>query len=484
MRLLYYFLLGLLLGISFLPFDYNIVFYIIFCIIITSRKNLERSYGWSDLGGAFILFIVLYSIQYHWIFTIIQSPSHLSAFITIFLLIYVTSTISVLIYAGGFLFSRNIKDKYSSRIFIIPFCYYLLHILLENLFIPQGAWITHFIFEPLYIFLPFLGSHLLDAFIFLLILLLCAYFRIYNNYFFILSLLLPLLYIASFFLLNNWENNSQNLEKKISLTIIPHTFYPNLHTGWKSFLDTLLNKRTLGNIIVFPESAFYGFLQKRNIDIIRNKIRTNQNVLIGTNRIENSNNKNFNSVFFISKNNKQLQVYDKKYLIPFAEYLPAWAQFLNISYIIKPHYPYSSGKIVPFEWEGINIAVGLCYEALFDRWYIMQEKKSPLFYIFLAREELFTSLGKKYLFNISRLKAYQTARAVIRSSQGGYSTVWQKQSLYNEQKAEDIFTKNLSLSFEMSFFLQYGYFLNPMITSLLILCGLKFYNKKIGKRKN
>ena len=173
-------------------------------------------------------------------------------------------------------------------------------------------------------------------------------------------------------------------------------------------------------IIIWPEAVFH--LQPEVVNYIANNI-TNANVHLITGVDINENNKIFNSIIVIGKNGIEAR-YDKKYLVPFGEFIPNFLLKLGLSNLVSGA-NYSSGSNTRLL--SINniplITPIICYESAFPKCIVEQK---TAFILNITNDAWFDSKYSDEMMQhlrIARCRAIEEDQIIIRCANNGISCV-------------------------------------------------------------
>ncbi len=125
-------------------------------------------------------------------------------------------------------------------------------------------------------------------------------------------------------------------------------------------------------LVVWPESALYGYLIDK-LDEVGEVVRANNIYLVmGSDHYENTGTgpeeemRYYNSAFLISPDGQVLGRYDKRHLAPFGEYVPMGRLLSFLGKVVPQISDFSPGrKITLFEFDGKKFAVLICFENSF-----------------------------------------------------------------------------------------------------------------------
>lgn len=335
-------------------------------------------------------------------------------------------------------FIYQIKN-YAFRLMIFPFAVVLMEWLrgLGPLGFPwSNLALTQINFLPLVQIMEITGSYGVSALI-----------LIFNTilYYFMIRLNKSSSFLLFIFILNIyfiWVVGIKKIDyyDKYSKTFEVAVIQPNIdpNSKWdsknkeiiKSKLDSLyeiaLNLKP--DLILFPETAYPTYL--RFDHTIRNYLQQKVNLtgvstLVGTvDKVKSLEQKKdyFNSSFFFTKN-KDIQVYNKTHLVPFAEYVP----FSDIIPIFKKFNfgqgNFNKGKEISiFDLKGLKYSNIICYESSIPR-IINQIARSGVNFLTVQTNDgwLGNSIGPIQHYNIAKIRAIENRIPIIRSGNNGVS---------------------------------------------------------------
>lgn len=228
----------------------------------------------------------------------------------------------------------------------------------------------------------------------------------------------------------NWTSKtSDDLEvSTIQFNIEPDNKMHFLYND--AFHETILEQtfsQPRGSIVVWPESAimmpyqnmpeYFNMLQKLCAD---NNITLVTGVTSTINEIDN------NSLMVISADDRQ--VYGKRKLVPMGDYIPLTATinkiFPNTGLPMSTFRPAKSND-KPIKIMGMNFLPAICFEIIFPE-FIRNHALSnnPAFIINISEDGWFRESVQPYQhLEISRLRAIETGRDLVRATNRGISAV-------------------------------------------------------------
>jgi len=232
---------------------------------------------------------------------------------------------------------------------------------------------------------------------------------------------------------------------KINLANNPTTFHPDLkirivqpnvsqHEKWdenKQFenIDTLHQLSSKSGWedlthILWPEAALPFFLNEYLIESLYLPILVPKNGLLITGAIRQDpyTGKIHNSIHTINKDGKITNIYDKHHLVPFGEYVP-FRNILPIEKITPGLQDFSEGAgIKTLTPPGfLSFSPLICYEAIFPR-HIINQNKRPQLLINVTNDAWYgNSTGPYQHFHIARTRTVEEGIPLIRAANTGIS---------------------------------------------------------------
>ena len=180
------------------------------------------------------------------------------------------------------------------------------------------------------------------------------------------------------------------------------------------------------DLLIWPETSVPSFLEyKRSFPKdISSKI--DNPIILGVRRYDKDTNKLFNSAYFLSSDGQTKQIYDKKHLVPFGEYVP-FIKFINVFVDIGEENNGITGFSVGEKTNELIIsdtktfAVFICYESIFSNEVDRNITNSDLI-IHLTNDAWFGSYsGPQQHIVHMKARAIEQGLPVIRSANTGIS---------------------------------------------------------------
>jgi apolipoprotein N-acyltransferase len=244
------------------------------------------------------------------------------------------------------------------------------------------------------------------------------------------------------------------------------------------------------DIIIWPETAFPGYfinkspLAKKALTLFKN---TNKTFFIGTYYGKYIKEKwhYYNSILKLDKHSKRM--YHKNILLPFGEYMPLANILKGLQKLVPAVGDFSRGSIVkPFKFMKNDFKVfftpNICYEILKAN-FIRKTLKTPSNAIFnVTNDSWFKGYEPKQHLELSRIRAIEFRRPIIRSTNTGISAfidllggiVLKSSENREENLVSDVYLINKDYK---TFYFKYG-FLFPYFIVIACLLSIIFRRKK------
>ena len=418
---------GLLLGLSYPPFNFGFFAWIalipLFYIISKEEKVINK---------AFFGFLSSFSsnlIILNWM----GLNSGTSASVAI--ISYLSLSLYLTIFWVAFIISIHFIPK-KMELFLIPISWIFFVEFLRNIGPLAGPWMNLSLTQSEYIRIIQLASIEVHAISFIVICFNLILYRVLierNTVF--LKYFIVILY--SILLFGNYHVNKQNnrsVEKLVNLSIGQPSIFPdekwnpNLRLRNLAIMDSLLTKslEEKADIIIWPEVAVTSFLANNSYDRIRY-----QNKLSGTYLITgipekktiDGINQNFNSSIIL-KPDGSFDTYQKIFLVPFAEYVPFfknWITKMNQFDDIGSFYPGSEYKT--FNINDFKASILICYDSSSPNIVeTMVDNGAEM--IFIITNDSYVGQFMPYQhFQLARLRAVEQRVPIIQSANTGISGV-------------------------------------------------------------
>tara|TARA_B100000963_G_scaffold361165_1_gene395206 strand:+ start:1167 stop:2723 length:1557 start_codon:yes stop_codon:yes gene_type:complete len=256
-----------------------------------------------------------------------------------------------------------------------------------------------------------------------------------------ISLILLLITVFSFYIFGNYKinNNNKNLQSikdSIFVKIIAPHF--DLEYGLSSekieerfkklirFSDPNKDKETL---FIWPEGVFSGYSYNEILEyksLIKKSFSDKHRIIFGVNKLDPITGKYYNSMLLVNNDFEIIQIYNKRKLVPFGEFLP-FENFLNkfgLKKITEGHGSFLKGeKNNNIISNNLNILPLICYEVIFTN-LIQKSNDETNLIVNLSEDGWFgNSIGPDQHFAKSIFRAIENNTFLLRSANQGVSAI-------------------------------------------------------------
>ena len=246
------------------------------------------------------------------------------------------------------------------------------------------------------------------------------YRNLFINIYFIMLILLIIVVVSR----SIRADNTNKIEKSISLVQL--NYQSNQYLNNENLLkknSEIINiiKRNQSDIVVFGENDFPFIMDDNNIRLLQKNIKEEQIVIIGATRKENK--QYYNSLFLVDKN--KFQIFDKKILVPFGEFIPL-RSFFNFMEFIAGTIDFTIGqnKRIFNVSNKLKILPIICYEITYFWKLIDSDNHDSNLIINLTNDSWFGTFSGPYQhFYFAKLRAAEFNKTLIRTSNSGVSAV-------------------------------------------------------------
>ena len=190
------------------------------------------------------------------------------------------------------------------------------------------------------------------------------------------------------------------------------------------FSEPNKNEKT---IFVWPEGVFAGYYYRDLVKfkgLIQKNFLSKHNIVFGSNTFDEKQEKTFNSLIVIDKNFNKLYQYNKIRLVPFGEFLPVEniLKKMGLKKITEGYGSFSRGSISQnFLYDRYNILPVICYELIFPEIFQRSNKKTNII-LNISEDGWFgDSIGPSQHFVKAKFRAIENNSFLIRSANRGYS---------------------------------------------------------------
>lgn len=426
-KLIFPLLSGLLLGLSYPPFNFGFFAWIALIPLFYSISKEEKV-----INKAFFGFLSSFSsnlIILNWM-GLNSGTSALVAIIS-----YLSLSLYLTIFWVAFIISIHFIPK-KMELFLIPISWIFFVEFLRNIGPLAGPWMNLSLTQSEYIRIIQLASIEVHAISFIVICFNLILYRVlierntvFLKYFIVI--------LCSILLFGNYHVNKQNnrsVEKLVNLSIGQPSIFPdekwnpNLRLRNLAIMDSLLTKslEEKADIIIWPEVAVTSFLANNTYDRIRYQNKLSGVYLITgipERKTIDGINQNFNSSIIL-KPDGSYDTYQKIFLVPFAEYVPFfknWITKMNQFDDIGSFYPGSEYKI--FNINDFKASILICYDSSSPNIVeTMVDNGAEM--IFIITNDSYVGQFMPYQhFQLARLRAVEQRVPIIQSANTGISGV-------------------------------------------------------------
>jgi apolipoprotein N-acyltransferase len=179
-------------------------------------------------------------------------------------------------------------------------------------------------------------------------------------------------------------------------------------------------------LVVLPETALPMLSDRLPSDYVLKLVERARsqegNILIGLVERSSDGNRYYNSVFSVGT--APVQVYRKQHLVPFGEFIPPLFGWV-IEWLKIPLQDFSRGAAdqVPMNLSGQKIAINICYEDVFGEEIIRQLPAATILVNVSNTAWFGRSLAQPQHLQIARMRALETGRPMLRSTNTGMTAV-------------------------------------------------------------
>jgi len=418
---------GLLVGLAYPPFSFGFLAWVAFIPLFHSISKEEKI----SQKALFALIACFSSnlIILNWMglnsgtsaVTAIISYLALSLYLTLFWMAFIVST-------------HFIPKKI--ELLLTPFSWIFFVEFLRNIGPLAGPWMNLSLTQSEYIRIIQLASietHIISFVIILFNIMLYRYFiekkTIFLKYF--IFILCSILFFGNYHI--NYQNN-RLVESSVNISIGQPSIFPdekwdpNLRLKNLTVMDSLLTKslEDEADIIVWPEVAVTSFLANNVYDRIRYQDKLSDTYLITgipERKYIDGINQNFNSSIIL-KPDGSFDTYQKIFLVPFAEYVPFfknWVTKMNQFDDIGSFYPGYEYKT--FDIKDFKASILICYDSSSPQ-IVKTMVDNGAEMLFIITNDSYVGQFMPYQhFQLARLRAVEQRVPVIQSANTGISGI-------------------------------------------------------------
>lgn len=258
---------------------------------------------------------------------------------------------------------------------------------------------------------------------------------VYRNKQMVISLIsIAVIWLGGYFFSQvNW---SEQTGKPIKVSLVQGNvdqktkWDPNHFENRKQRYLSLTQKNWDSDLVLWPENSltvFHHELKNNFLRFLTNEAKKqNTDIILGVPVLDRKNNEYFSSLFVINSTENKTQFYHKNHLVPFGEYVP-FSSLLRglISFFDLPMSGFTPGK---FEQKllsaaGQKIAPTICYEDAFGEDLIRFLPEATLLLNSSNNAWYGDSFAPHQHLQISRMRALETARDMMRVTTNGVSAL-------------------------------------------------------------
>ena len=423
---------GLLLGLSFPPFHLGFLAWIflipLFKIFYENNKFQEKVLSFYLAG------FTSYAIITHWV--ALNSGTTVQVAVLSYLAICIFYPLYWLVFMFILDFLQRLKFSENIQLLLIP----LIWVLIENLRdlgSLAAPWLNFSLSQTGYDRLIQIVSIHVDLSTFLIVLFNILLYKFIflkeKKYLYAFSFILIINFIFGQILISNY--NSGNFSKEIRVSIGQPVIYPDekwnpsLRDRNEKIMNNLLEQSLKANpdIIIWPEAALTSFLavssSKKRIDL-QEKLNNSALITGIPQRVYlNDELKVYNSAIFM-KSDGFYDTYQKIFLVPFAEYVPFFKNWLTKINQFDDMGSFSPGEIYnTFEINNIQSSIMICYDSSSYRIAKkMVDKGAEI--IFVITNDSYVGKAMPYQhFEHAKLRAIELGIPVVQSANNGLSGI-------------------------------------------------------------
>lgn len=177
------------------------------------------------------------------------------------------------------------------------------------------------------------------------------------------------------------------------------------------------------DIIIWPENALYGWIDDKDVFdwLCQNIKKTSTYHIVGS---VSGGDGRYVSAYLISPNCNIIEGYNKRKLVPFGEYVPMRRFLGSFIEVVGSLGEFESGAIdqKPFEFNGYNIAILICYETIFRHLYYLDFDVD--FFVNTTNDGWYLNTSAPYQhFATAVVRAVENQRPYIRVANNGISAI-------------------------------------------------------------
>lgn len=186
-------------------------------------------------------------------------------------------------------------------------------------------------------------------------------------------ILVSMISFFSCYIYGIWHLNEQTIAQNIKIMVIQPNIEQNINAriqnSYRNLLDIIqVSKHNNGiDYVIWPEGSNEYSLDRNLLNLIREAVPENGELILSSTRIDRNDKKYWNSLFAINPKGEIIDYYDKIRLVPLGEYIPfrlrEWLPFINK--ITPGDTDYTPGSSIKSIKTKFPFMPSICYEAAF-----------------------------------------------------------------------------------------------------------------------
>ena len=492
MKYIVCFLLGGLYTLSFSPYNIGIlsflsvILFLFFIDFDNIKPSIYKSLSYS-LG--------YFSIGTYWLYNVIINYADVSSILAIILVILFTIYLSLFfvipMMVTIFIYHKiSINKNYS--LVLLSIMISIFEIIRAHLFTGY-SWLNFgqsALYTPLDYYFPVFGVHGLTFIIFLISIIVINIFKNKDKvFFFVLGISLIISYLGVY--KKNWTHQAEDF---VNISVIQ----PNIKNK-KIFskedvnnrMDILKNMTSLAiknspDIILWPEAPlpiFYNDLEKNYYQDILKTMPESTTLVTGS--FYKNNNNIYNSIINIS--DKSSNIYSKRHLVPFGEFLPFRKKFSEVykALGVNTHDITRGDFSEPLNIRNFIIHPLICYESIFSIESLVLNGKTD-FILNISNDGWFgDTLAPYQHLDALVMRSLENQRYSVRSTNTGISAVISHEGViedYVKPNKTGIINRRINLRNGNTPLSKYGYEIIYFLFFIVFLYSTIYFNIKIFRR--
>ena len=476
MKFLYLLVSAFLFVLSFSPFDHKISIFlsiIILFFIVDNLSTKERS------KYLFFFAIMIHLIGVSWVSESLITYGSMGYIISYAITLFFIIIISIPYALIGY-FYKPIRKNNIFNINFIAILFILVEFVKSSIFggfpwLLIGYTQNGTVFDYIY---PILGTYAVSYIIIFTSAIIYQALYMRPKKYVVTSLILVVIYLS--FPLSN-DNSETYVGKKISFALYQPNIYPNISYNSDEYKNTVnkyisvIDNNKSKDLLIFPETIIPKILSRNNSLYKKMESSTGENNILITGLFTKNKNNYFNSMLFFSDD---IEIYNKRKLVPFGEYTPWYDTVIKLSQIIDiPLSNLSPGSNNQKEImiKNIKIIPMICFESTFPS--LIHSDSENEIIINISNDGWFgNTLAPYQHLQITQIRALEFNRFILRATNTGISAVIDNHGKILDfigNNEEGIIQGNVPLKNKRSIYSQYGDISILMLLFLsLLLTGL------------